>query len=508
MGERVRRVPRNSGCWLSASWLERSRGQLLGAMLLLACAPQSAVTAMPGLVTHPIDPSAADGGAPGAEYLDRYVGGRSVVQLGESIHITEEFPLVRLQLVRRLHEHHGFDVLAFEGTALGAWLAQDHLYRSRDPAAAARRAQELAWFGLWQTQPMLDVMAYIASTMQTSSPLYLASFDVQPASSRAFEGSAVKALDALFEAVKSYEPLPDAAAPARWRDAIAPLLGCSRSAPPKTLAERQSAELAVAELKMWFDRASPSVASQHGERHARALVDIPSSLRASIELCRRVQGSDMRTYQESRDALNAQRALDLRDHVSLTHQVMLWAHHSHINFNASGKNPVSMGQHLHERLGDELYSIGLFAGAGEALELREGTLIEIAARQIAPASRYGVESLLSGVASGSFFLDLAPLRSNEAWLQPLTARQEVLGRSHIIPARDFDAAIFVRDVHATRLLMISPRIDRLLHVYGWLLDHLLVVSAAAAALLAALAASIVRRVRRRRAQTAEGKRRS
>jgi erythromycin esterase-like protein len=31
---------------------------------------------------------------------------------------------VRLQLVRRLHERHGFDVLAFEGTALGAWLAE------------------------------------------------------------------------------------------------------------------------------------------------------------------------------------------------------------------------------------------------------------------------------------------------------------------------------------------------------------------------------------------------
>lgn len=453
---------------------------------------------MTGVVTHAIEPGAPSGAAPAAEYLDRYVDGRSVVQLGESIHVTEEFPRVRLQLVRRLHERQGFDVLAFEGTALGAWLAQDHLYRSPGPAAA-RRAVELAWFGLWQTQPMLDVMEYVASTIGTPSPLYLASFDVQPGSSRAFGGSAARALDALFEALTSYEPPGDPAAPESWREAIAPLLRCSRSAPPKTLAERQGAERALVELQGWLDRARPSVSSQRGERHARALGDIPASLRASIELCWRVQGGDIRTYQESRDALNAQRALDIRERVSLTHKLMLWAHHSHINYNATGKNPASMGQHLHERIGAELYSIGLFAGEGEALEIREGSLIEVAARQIAPASRYGVESLLASVAGGSYFLDLAPLRSNSAWLEPLTARQEVLGRSHIIPARDFDAAVLVREVHATRLLMVSPRLDRLLHLYGWLLDHVLLVSTAGAALLAAV---VQRFWRRRRARSA------
>lgn len=458
---------------------------------------------MPALVTHAIDPSAPNGAASAADYLDRYVEGRSVVQLGESIHVTEEFPRVRLELVRRLHERHGFDVLAFEGSVLGAWLAQDHLYRSHEQtAAAARRAQELAWFGLWQTQPMLEVMEYVASTLETPSPLYIASFDIQPGISRAFGGSAPRALDALFEALKAYAPPDDATAPARWRDTIAPLLRCSRSAPPKTLAERQSAEQAVAALKVWLDRAGSSVASLRGERHARALADIPTSLGASIELCWRVQGGAARTYQESRDALNAQRALDLRDHVSLTHRLMLWAHHSHINYNTAGKNPASMGQHLHERLGGELYSVGLFAGEGQALEIREGELIEVAPRQIAPARDYGVESLLSSVVGGSYFLDLAPLRTNAAWLEPLRARQEVLGRSHIAPARDFDAAIFVREVHSTRLLMLSPGLDRLLHIYGWLLDHVVAVSVAGAGVLAAV---VQRWRRRRRARSARGK---
>src|SRR5262249_11711147 len=41
-------------------------------------------------------------------FLDRAVGGSSVVQLGESLHITEEFPRIRLALIRYLHEQLGF----------------------------------------------------------------------------------------------------------------------------------------------------------------------------------------------------------------------------------------------------------------------------------------------------------------------------------------------------------------------------------------------------------------
>jgi hypothetical protein len=78
----------------------------------------------------------------------------------------------------------------------------------------------------------------------------------------------------------------------------------------------------------------------------------------------------------------------------------------------------------------------------------------------------------------------------------------VLGRSHIIPARDFDAAIFVREVHAARLLMLSPGLDRLLHMYGWLLDHVVAVSVASAGLLGAI---VHRWRRRRRVRIGQGK---
>jgi erythromycin esterase len=484
--------------WGGAGW----RLALLGCAALAACeAEPAASSGVPGLLTHAIDPS----GAADTEYLDRYVEGRSVVQLGESIHVTDEFPRVRLQLVRRLHERHGFDVLAFEGTAIGSWLAMDLLGSPQAPLdATARRALELAWFGLWQTEPMLEVMKYVASSVGTPNPLYLASFDVQPGSSRAFGGSSAKALDAFFEALVRYEPLPEPAAPERWRDALAPLLKCRRSDPPKTAAERQSGEQAISEVAAWLARARPAVQRLGGELHALALEQIPANLRASLELCERVQGGGIRTYQETRDELNAMRALALRDELSRTRKVMLWAHHSHINYNLAGRNPASMGQHLHERLGGQLYSIGLFAGGGEALEIREGSFIEIAPRQLPPARQFGVEGLLSSLHPGSYFVDLAPLRSSAAWLEPRSARHELAAEARIIPARDFDAAVFVREVHSTRLLMVSPELERKIQLFGWLLDHGLEASVVPVAVLGVPAVALWRRRRRKRLARGNG----
>jgi len=382
---------------------------------------------------------------------------------------------VRLQVVRRLHERHGFDVLAFEGSAIGSWLAQEELYRTDEPADdAARRAQQLAWFGLWQTEPMLDVMRYVASTLATPKPLYLASFDIQPGISRAFDGSGAKALAALFDGVATYQAPESPEQLLRWREAIAPLLRTSRSE-TRTAEARQAAEQALTEVEAWLARVIPAVAQRRGEQHAQALQQIPASLRATIELSWRVQGANIRTYQETRDELNAQRAIELRDGVSRSHEVMLWAHHSHINYNVTGAAPRSMGQRLHERLGDQMYSIGVFAAEGQAVEIRENSAIPIIPRSLPPLRDFGVESRLAAVRDGSFFVDLTSLRHNTtfaSWLEPLSARYEVPARTQIALARDFDAAILVREVHATRLLMVPTYLDRSLRIYGWGLDHL------------------------------------
>ncbi len=88
-------------------------------------------------------------------FLSPAIGASRVVALGESIHVTREMPRIRLQMVRYLHEQMGFNLIAFEGSLMDAWTAQEHAYQVKDSlemrAAAMKRE---AFFGLWQTTPM------------------------------------------------------------------------------------------------------------------------------------------------------------------------------------------------------------------------------------------------------------------------------------------------------------------------------------------------------------------
>src|ERR1044071_168075 len=61
------------------------------------------------------------------QFLSPMLQGVEVVSLGESLHLTREFPLVRLGLIRYLHERLGFHLLAMERSAEDLWAAQDEV---------------------------------------------------------------------------------------------------------------------------------------------------------------------------------------------------------------------------------------------------------------------------------------------------------------------------------------------------------------------------------------------
>src|SRR5262249_2097054 len=101
------------------------------------------------------------------------------------------------------HEQLGFDTLALEGSLTQAWIAQEHLDRTHD----VDDAQRIAWFTLWRTPAMRELMAYVAETMTTPHPLYLASFDVQIGASAEYQGDDGVVV-ALFDALRAYAPPP------------------------------------------------------------------------------------------------------------------------------------------------------------------------------------------------------------------------------------------------------------------------------------------------------------
>jgi hypothetical protein len=153
-----------------------------------------------------------------------------------------------------------------------------------------RRAQQLAWFGLWQTEDMREVMAYVATTEHTSRPLYLTSFDIQPGTSAARGGSGAALLAAFFEAVRSYGPAQDTNAIVRWQQEVAPCFNSWGVTQQLPVEQQQMAAAAIREIATWVQQAAPSVAERTTAMHAAALLRVPVGLRDRLSV-RQVAGN-------------------------------------------------------------------------------------------------------------------------------------------------------------------------------------------------------------------------
>jgi erythromycin esterase-like protein len=277
-------------------------------------------------------------------FLDSAVGARPVVALGESIYVTREMPLVRQRMVRYLHEQKGFNALVLEGSLMDAWTAQEHVYSnaSADPASATLYVRE-ALFGLWQTGPREAVIAEALKPPSGHPPIYLTSFDIQPGMARAYGGSTAASLGAFLAAVNALDPSISKKQLQEWTERLSPSLECKSS---------QTDVQALTDLEHWIVGPAAVAASAHrSATHVAVLKLVPTMLHFRLQQCSDWLGANksMKVYQQSRDAFNARLTLALLADLP---KMILWAHHSHLNYNSQGESIPSMGQHLHAALGE------------------------------------------------------------------------------------------------------------------------------------------------------------
>ena len=400
-------------------------------------------------------------------FLKDAVAEASIVELGESIHVTAEFPTARLRLVQYLHEALGFDVLALEGSLTQAWLAQEYLYQSKEPVGRrVERAQQLAWFKLWNTVEMRELMAYVEASRLTAAPLYLASFDVQTGASAEF-GMRPAVLEALFDSLEAFgiAPLDLHLTRHELSMRLAPVVQCPIGSSVGLGAKKEPAVAAIDALQRWIEDIAPAVRRQRPAAHLAALRRVPDNLRDHVTLCEHAS-----TWQRTRDELNAENALVLREEVSATHRIILWAHHSHVSYNSVGDRTPSMGHHIRERVGRSVYTIGLFAGGGRFLDVAP-----LSVHDLPSVNKVGVERLLASVGEPSYFINLSMLPSDDAsagWLVPQGSRMEGRWTRSTVLARDFDGAIYFQSVSpGTGMLADGPML--VLRVFGFFVEHLI-----------------------------------
>ncbi|MEO5812855.1 MAG: erythromycin esterase family protein, partial [Rhodanobacter sp.] len=177
--------------------------------------------------------------------------------------------------------------------------------------------------------------------------------------------------------------------------------------------------------------------------------------------------------------------------------------HSHLHYNSLGQSVPSMGQHLHDALGNQLYTIGVFALDGAAMDSSKadaadglGVITALAAKPLPDDARFTVERALSVLSSQDFFIDLKAVPA--LWGQAGFSRLETSGRMPTALSHDFDGAIFLHQVHATPLDFLPRWLNVAIGSVGLVFQHVILASAIALLLMAAIFRGIFRFWRRRR----------
>jgi len=414
------------------------------------------------------------------EFLDSLITDKNIIQLGESIHITHEFPTVRNEIVKYLNSKQDFDILALEGSAIDTWIGMDYLLGYSD-SLDLHKVQEFAWFGLWQTQEMQEIIRTVNDSKQTSSDLYLAAFDIQPNSGRLYSNQSI--FDTLFQKLSFYKEYDDDITLNKWKRDFSYLIQCQgfKNDSLRNIGALKKIKKSIIEFdSLWVKELYPFVSELTTEIHGKATKLLPDNLMDRYCHCSEVTRKgiiDWRRYQIVRDSLNAQNVIMIGDSLSKNNKVITWAHHSHIHYNSNRKNIPSMGQYLKEQEGQNIYSIGCFAGEGKALIANDDWLFPILAINIKPDT--DIENILSQVDKGNFFLNTKDLTVESELTSyfsgGLSSRMENNGKLNNNLPQDFDGIIFCSAISPPDLLLLPKMAKNIPFILGWLYENWLLL---------------------------------
>jgi erythromycin esterase-like protein len=370
-----------------------------------------------------------------------------VVALPEPIHMTHEFPIVRLGIIKFLNERMGFHVLGMEGSLVDAWATQDRFLASSKSEQDAADAQ-LALFPLWNTPEIRQLFQYEAASWGTPTPLYVTAYDVQPGVGKGTNG--VDAFRLLADRLATYSPPPASLQLDSWLSHVRLLTGGCKEFKP---ADIPAITGAIDLLASWIATAGPAVAARFPNvpPHAESLKRLPTNLRGSLALCSGLAASPSANYKALRDREGAAFAETLRE-MTATKKLMLWAHWSHLAYDDPAAG-LSVGRELRQKLGTRLYTILPVAERGSAIVIfpSRGSDEDIGVRWMRPGSDQ-FSKRMRALSSTSFFLDLRdPAVRNDA---AFAGNQSVWIESRLAPLsllKNTDAIVWLERIGPPQL---------------------------------------------------------
>ena len=342
-------------------------------------------------------------------FLSPIVTNVDIMMLGESIHLTREFPLVRIGIIKYLNENHNFNLVAMEGGVADVWVAQDILFSSEKNEADFTQALS-GFFFIWNTPEIQKLIAYQALSLQSNNPLYITAYDVQQGTGQGSKNE--KVFKMLAERLMHYSVPPENFILEDWVAAISPISNhCIKYNP----SDYQKVVSAIDLFEEWVNSAVPEVRKQHPNiPHDAILKSMPQTFRASLTLCEDLGGFNLSRYKVVRDSLSFINTLDLIQSAP-NNKILIWAHLSHVYYD-SQDNIISelgdwknitigptFGERLKDELGSKVYTIIPFAESGSTVLIYNDLDLDIGFSKVENRSEVG--KLLSQFGEKDFFID-------------------------------------------------------------------------------------------------------
>jgi len=374
---------------------------VLLAVLSGACASREAIEA-------PVGRPAPAASAAWLETLATAVGDRRLLQLGESGHGMAETYRVKTDVVRHMHERHGFDILAVEGGLAECWVAAQTLASS----PAADGMADCLW-GAWASEEAEALFAYLRSRAATDRPLRLVGVDNSP-TSRAFSrwlATRADLPDALLRAELDFLKVFQ---PGERGEALAVIRA-------RAVENFRRAYIAIDD---------PMLAMILEDRLATLDFD-PDTFDLEVHERKR----------ERRMAVNLLRHMDRNPDA----QVIYWAHNAHVARSYSefvGGIP-RQGEFIHGALGAQSYVVGIYplGGRGYAWFINQDY-------DILPPQPASLEARMAALPGNPVFLDLdQAVASGMRWVaQPVLSYEWGLNEQLIVPREMYDGLLLLREV--------------------------------------------------------------
>lgn len=369
------------------------------------------------------------------------VSQKSLVMLGEAIHMTSELSTARSSLIRSLNRHSGFNFVFFEGSPIEFWIANDEYLDSPKNAQAVTAFQRTALFPLWQSREIRSLIDYGLSTLKEGegSSLYFSSYDVQIGQGMAFLTGAKKIFLSLISRLESKG--------VQWSDAeknkLSQLEGLALCKRKKFPSNEEQYLSSLEAIKILDNKIQKAIAksSKHPKNHLQALTFIPESLKYSLDFCLDANSSQ-RDYVEIRDQWSARQFQSMLR--TFKKKSIVWAHNGHVR--KSKKAPMSFGAYLHEANPNSIFAIAFTAKDGSALAFMDaqGNEFEPRVKALQHVENSTLEHKLSQLSSHDLFV---LLDEGSSLFSPMeTTRMETDFSVPIDPFNDFDAFYMVQRV--------------------------------------------------------------